>query len=85
MLLFLAIFASEIGAIFVGLQQETGSHVTESFFLCPELNLLKWAHLQSSGFRGICLGIDTLLATHSLTRPQSINQAWCTDLPFISQ
>ena len=40
MLLFLASFASEIGAIFVDLQQETGSHVTESFFLCPELNLL---------------------------------------------
>ena len=36
MLLFLAIFASEIGAIFV----ETGSHLTESFFLCTELNLL---------------------------------------------
>ena len=36
MLLFLAIFVSEISAIFV----ETGSHVTESFFLCTELNLL---------------------------------------------
>ena len=36
MLLFLAIFATEIGAIFV----ETGSDVTESFFLCTELNLL---------------------------------------------
>ena len=36
MLLFLAILASEIGAMFV----ETGSHVTESFFLCTELNLL---------------------------------------------
>ena len=36
MLLFLAIFASEIGAMFV----ETGSHVTDSFFLCTELNLL---------------------------------------------
>ena len=71
MLLFLAIFASEIGTIFV----ETGSHVTESFFLCTELNLLSWAHLQSSGFRGICLGIDTLLATHSLTHPQSIIQS----------
>ena len=40
MLLFFAIFASEISAIFVDLQQETGSYVTESFFLCPELNLL---------------------------------------------
>ena len=40
MLLFLAIFASETGTIFVDFQQETGSHVTESFFLCPALNLL---------------------------------------------
>ena len=40
MLLFLAIFTSETGAIFVDLQQESGSHMTESFFLCPELNLL---------------------------------------------
>ena len=36
MLLFLAIFATEIIAIL----GETGSHVTESFILCTELNRL---------------------------------------------
>ena len=40
MLLFLAIFASEISAIFVDFCNRKQEVVTESFFLCTELNLL---------------------------------------------